>query len=79
MRVQKGKRITAHDAQQLARFRAELQLVERLVGEGLSRQAATRAVFMPGAPPQAGGAQRLGKITSSVSVPTHGEGGSDGK
>lgn len=33
----------------------------------------------PGAPAKPGGAQRLGKITSSVSVPTHGEGGSDGK
>lgn len=35
-----------------------------------------------GAPPSSarpGGAQRLGKITSSVSVPTHEEGGSDGK
>jgi len=31
-----------------------------------------------GAPAKLGGAQRLGKITSSVSVPGHGEGGSNG-
>ena len=36
----------------------------------------------PGAPAtegSEGGAERLGKITSNVSVPTHAEGGSDGK
>lgn len=45
MRVAKSKGITAHDAQQVARFRAELGLMVKLEGEGHSRNCARRQVF----------------------------------
>lgn len=45
MRVAKGKGITVHDAQQVARFRAELQLMVNLQTEGHSENCARRQVF----------------------------------
>lgn len=45
MRVAKSKRITAHDVTQLARFRSELDLIERLEREGVPRAVAVVRVF----------------------------------